>query len=332
MKKASIRLACWNKLIAQSLKRDAGWKAFYAERMKEIAVKPSSPKMLDIFAAERAAEEKFQQGAFDEAVAKTQELIDKFIPAGANDDRGWYLQEMARYKYPASKSESNKLQINAHKLNRLLLKPKTGMTFEPLKISQKRIAAMKEWLRKFESNEAMILAVEDICSNLEFGVSAGEFEEAFNRLGLALGFAAQRPDKEWKEGPDNLWGLRDGEYLCVECKSEVELDRKEIYKNESGQMNNACAWFAKNYPNAKATNWLIIPTKNVSAAAGFNSAVLILRKPNLKKLVKNVRGFFGQLKKLDLNDIDDEKLQEYLNDYSVSTDDLPKYGEMPKES
>jgi len=28
---------------------------------------------------------------------------------------------------------------------------------------------------------------------------------------------------------------------------EVHLDRKEIYKEETGQMNNACAWFAKNY-------------------------------------------------------------------------------------
>ena len=37
------------------------------------------------------------------------------------------------------------------------------------------------------------------------------------------------------------------EYLLVECKSEVHLDRKEIHKDETGQMNNACAWFAKTY-------------------------------------------------------------------------------------
>ena len=52
----------------------------------------------------------------------------------------------------------------------------------------------------------MLLVVEEIAGNLEFGVSADHFEDAFNRLGIALGFNAQRPDREWKEGPDNLSG------------------------------------------------------------------------------------------------------------------------------
>ena len=68
------------------------------------------------------------------------------------------------------------------------------------------------------------------------------------------GSRRKRPDKEWKAGPDNLWALRDGEYLLVECKSEVQPDRKEIVKDETGQMNNACAWFAKHYNGAKAKN------------------------------------------------------------------------------
>ena len=37
-----------------------------------------------------------------------------------------------------------------------------------------------------------------------------------------------RPENEVGKGPDNLWAIRDGEYLLVECKSEVHLDRQEI--------------------------------------------------------------------------------------------------------
>jgi len=322
-----------SKLMGQSLKRDSGWKDFYSERMDAISVRPASPKMLEIFAAEQKAEKRFQEGGHNDAAAIMQKLIDDFVAAGNDEDRGWYLQEIARFKYPSSKSEANEYQGRAHKLNRLLLRPKTGMVFEKLLISQKRIANMKSWLNKFENNEAMILAVEDIAANLEFGVSANDFEEAFNRLGLALGFSAQRPDTEWKEGPDNLWAVRDGEYLLVECKSQVDLDRDEIRKEETGQMNNACAWFKKNYHDAKVTNLLIIPTKVVSSAAGFNEPVQIVRKPNLKKLVKNFKMLFYEFRSVELQDIDDAKVQKYLKEHNLSVEDvLTGYSAAPKNS
>lgn len=323
--------AVLSKLIGQSLKRDSGWKEFYSERMNAITVKPASPKMLDIFAAEQRAEQKFQEGAHNEAAEIVQTIIDKFIPTESNEDRGWYLQEIARYKYPSSKTDANEYQVRAHKLNRLLLRPRTGMAFEKLVISQKRIANIRTWLCSFENNEAMMLAVENIAAHLEFGVAANEFEDAFNKLGIALGFPAQRPDKEWKEGPDNLWAVRDGEYLVAECKSEVELERKEIHKTETGQMNNACAWFKKNYPGAKATNLLIIPPKVVASAAGFNDSVRIVRRSNLKRLVKNFRTLFTEFKDIDLKDVDDAKLQKLLAAHSLTTDEiLTSYAEEPK--
>ena len=129
------------------------------------------------------------------------------------------------------------------------------------------------------------------------------------------------------------WAVRDGEYLLVECKSEVELDRDEIRKSETGQMNNACAWFKKHYHDAKVTNLLIIPTKIVSSAAGFNELVQIVRKSSLKKLVKNFKSLFGEFKKIDLQDIDDAKIQKYLKEHSLSVEDiLTGYSEAPKNS
>jgi len=54
--------------------------------------------------------------------------------------------------------------------------------------------------------------MEAITANLRFGVAACDFEAAFDQLGKALGFVTKRPDKELREGPDNLWALRDGHY------------------------------------------------------------------------------------------------------------------------
>jgi replicative superfamily II helicase len=320
-----------NKLIGQSLKRDPGWKEFYSTRMNSINVKPASPKMLDIFAAEENAEQKFQEGAHREAAQIIQKLIDEFIATESKEDRGWYLQEIARFLYPISKAESNEYQIKAHKLNKYLLRPKAGMNFEKLTmVSQKRIANIKSWLAGFDSNETMLLTVDEIAGNLEFGVAADDFENAFNRLGVALGFNAQRPDKEWKEGPDNLWAVRDGDYLLAECKNEVELNRTEIQKSESGQMNNANGWFKTNYQGAKITSVLIIPTKVLSSAAAFNDPVQIIRKASLKRLVHNFKSFFLELKNVELKDVSDTKIQQLLNTHKLSVDDiLAKYSELP---
>jgi len=159
----------------------------------------------------------------------------------------------------------------------------------------------------------LAVSLDEILSRLEFGVKADRFEHAFDELGRTPGFSTQRPDKEWKEGPDNLWALRDSEYLLVECKSEVHLDRKEIYKEETGQMNNAGAWFTKNYKGVKAKNVMILPAGKLANGAGFNEEVQIMRKTELNRLTKNVRSFFAEFASFDFKDLSATKVRTFLN-------------------
>jgi replicative superfamily II helicase len=319
------------KLIQQCLKRDEGWKAFYSGRMSEIAFGAADPKALEIFAAEQAAETEFQNGRPHAAVKAIQKLVDQHITQP--DEKGWYLQEMARYTHLASKTDSNELQIQAHKQNRYLLKPRQGMKVTTIAAApQKRVERMIDWARKFEISEDLLLAVEDILSRLRFGVQANLFEGAIDELGIALGFATQRPDKEWKEGPDNLWGLRDAQYLLIECKNQVEETRTEIHKQETGQMNNSCAWFKNNYPGAVSKNIMIIWTKAVAPAAGFNEDVGIMRARQLEALVKNVRSFFQEFRGVDLKDLSEGKVKTLLGTHQLTVDDLlTKYSEAPQQ-
>lgn len=166
---------------------------------------------------------------------------------------------------------------------------------------------------------------------MRFGVPADDFEAALNDLGIALGFVTQRPDKEWREGPDNLWALRDSHYLLLECKNQVDQNRAAINKHETGQMNNSCAWFKQHYPGAARTNIMIIWTKTVTSAGGFNEPVQIMTNKGLEHLTKRTKEFFSQLKGTDLQDISETKLQEHLEQYEVTVDDLTtKYGQAPK--
>jgi len=234
--------------------------------------------------------------------------------------------------YPLSKARSNELQVAAHRYNRYLLKPKDGMVFSKITIlSQKRIENICTYVKGFCSFDELSLAIEDMLGKLHFGVRADTFEKALNDLALALGFVGQRPDKEWKAGPDNLWGVRDDEYLLFECKSEVTLHRAEINKDETGQMNNALAWFREHYPGTKIKAIMIIPTKTLSKGAGFNGDAEIMRERNLKKLIRNVRSFFNEFRNLDFANLSESKVQGFITTHKLEVSELLKeYSEQPR--
>jgi hypothetical protein len=99
--------------------------------------------------------------------------------------------------------------------------------------------------------------------------------------------------------PDNLWALRDNQYLLFECKNQEDKTRKEINKDETGQMNNSCAWFKKHYGDSPVKHLRVIWTRTVGAAGGFDEPVEIVTEPCLSRLSKSVRGFFEELRAAD---------------------------------
>jgi replicative superfamily II helicase len=331
LKKSGTPLEALHSLVNQSLRRDDGWKDFYVQEMNAMTPDPASEGALTIFSLELDAELHFQRGEGTQAVATLQNLIDKHVKD--EGDKYWYLQEIARYTFASSKTESNRLQVSAHRGNHYLMKPRTGVEFTPLQaISQKRVEAIIGWVKSFPNYEQLALQVDDMLARLAFGVKADRFEQALKELGFALGFSSERPDKEWKEGPDNLWCLSAGQYLLVECKNEVDLDRAEIVKDESGQMNNACAWFDKNFKGATAAKIMVIPMNKLGRAAGFNQEVRIMRDRELRRLRASVKAFFAEFKTADFTSMSESKVQEYLDAHGLSVEALlEKYAEKVRE-
>jgi replicative superfamily II helicase len=310
-----------NELIRQCLQRDEDWKGFYVEKMDEIDEGVGDKKIQETLVREKKAEDLFASGNYARAVETLQKLMDDINPS--DEDRGWYLQEMARFTHPRSKVESNHLQVSAHRKNPFLLKPKDGMVVEKLSSTgQKRVENIIEWMRQCGNAEDLILKIDEILEGLKFGVDADRFEASFDQLGAALGFRCQRPDRQWKVGPDNLWSFKDGEFLLVECKSEVNSQRVEIYKDETGQMNNACAWFSENYPGCSAVKIIVIPAKQCGDGAGFNHPVRVMRGGKLGLLRSNVRKFFKEFAGSDLSDISEKKVNEAINAHSLNIVDF----------
>jgi replicative superfamily II helicase len=306
-----------NQLIRQCLGRDDGWKAFYADRMTDVRPKGPNEAVLNAYSTELRAEVANASGDYATAIKILQALIDD----GSVDpaDKGWYLQIMARYAYSSDRIEAQRLQVAAHKTNRLLLKPDQGVTVTKLSIiSQGRVERIISWLRSFESYAHMDLALTDILGRLVFGIKADRFEQALDELSRALGFAGERPDKEWKEGPDNLWALDDNQYILWECKNEVEVTRAEINKREAEQMNRSSAWFMKHYQNMKVKRLIVHPSHKEASAASFLHEVEAVRVSELKKLIKNIRDFFKSFEGSDFEDLSPARIQQLIDAHGLS--------------
>lgn len=320
-----------NDLIGKVLSRDEGWKEFYRQKMNEIEDGESSSrdvtkKFLNVLSMERKAEFSLYRGDVEKACKLMQQLIDQGF---ANDleEKGWYQQILARYLYRTSVIESNKMQKSAFLLNSQLLKPREGINYKKLNyINQNRIEKIKDWIAKFEGYEELSMSLKSILESLTFGQQAERFERALEDLGKALGFLSQRPDKTIKKGPDNLWCAEGDVYFIFECKSEVDLDRTEIHKSETGQMNNHYAWFRAEYgESSNVTSVMIIPTKQVSKLANFSDDVRIMRRGKLLELHKNVTGMFKELREYELATLSDSKIREIIVNYKLDIQSLQNH-------
>ena len=263
-----------------------------------------------------------------------QTLINE-VSIESDDDKGWYLQEMARYNWRTNRDESEHLQIAAHRKNRMLLKPPSGVTIARLEmISQGRTERIIDWIRNYENYPDLNANITDILSSLVFGVKADKFENALNKLSIALGFVGERPDKEWKEGPDNLWALDDTHYLLWECKNEVDITRAEINKRETEQMNRSNAWFDRHYPGYKVKRLIIHPSHRVQSAAAFTqNDVEIMCDAELRQFVKSIREFFKSFESVNFRDLSVKQVHKLINMHKLSISDLLSgYSKKPRFS
>lgn len=300
-------------LLKQFLDRDEGWKEFYKERMDSIEADSSSTiSITNVLESERKAEESLFKNETENAISYIQEIIDHYY-SHDSIEKGWYLQTLARYQYKISKANSIKTQKSAFKCNTNLLKPQEGIIYKKLAyIDENRIIRIRNWVNSHREYQDMMIEVNAILSDLSFGKYSDKFEKALQDLGKAIGFLSQRPDKEFKKGPDNLWCVSNDEYIFFECKNEVYDSRDEITKSEIGQMNCHCGWFEKEYKTDKVKRIMIIPTKKASNQGYFNYQVEIMRKGKLRDLRDNVASFFKEFKNYKIKAVSDDKIQQWL--------------------
>ncbi len=310
-------------LVSQSIiNRDEGWKGFYQSEMNNTLSEEIKCDIYNILELEQEAESNYMMRNYEKACSIIQTIIDKHT--NEDSERGWYMQTMARYEYSMSGVNSNKIQKIAFNLNLQLLKPKDGITYKKIgHINENRIRKIKLWISGYVDYNDLSLAVDAILNDFSFGIDSEKFESAVKEIGSLLGFNSQRPDKEIRKGPDNLWGGIDNMFFLIECKNEVAESREVINKHEAAQMNSHSAWFKSEYgEEAKVKRILIIPTKNLSYAADFDGEVSIMRRGKMNFLKKAIKSFIKEFKPFVINEISDETIQGFINTHKLNINNL----------
>ena len=229
---------------------------------------------------------------------KAVDLLNNLVNSVNNrKERGFIKQLLAEYMNLYDKSEAQKIQMSAAADNRRVLKPIDGIQYHKISgdISDQAVSCSNYLLGRYDDPNKLVIEVNGILDELHFKEhSSNIFEEGLKKVARYLGFNSQRPEQEYKKGPDVLWKIGELRYLVIECKNEAIAPT--ISKDYCNQLNGSCTWFETKYDNTCLyTPILVHPSKVFEYAASPNPRIRIMTKEKLDNFCKAVKEFISSV-------------------------------------
>ena len=242
----------------------------------------------------RAAFDKARANQYQKAVALLDEAIDT-TPDGPV--KAWLLSRKAAFQYPMDAGGAQRTLVAAHDMEPGVIRPMHGAIYKTLTptAGKQARALIANHDSRFIDPTNMELFAGQLCDDLQFrAVTASKFEAAVNELAWFIGIRGQRPERDYKEGPDNLWALPNGSFLVIECKNGVTSD-DGISKKDAGQLGQSVAWFSARYPASMGVPVIIHHDHTLAQGASGFPEMRVIATKQLEKLRNHLRGFAKQL-------------------------------------
>jgi hypothetical protein len=315
-------------MIVQCLRRDKDWKQYYDENVRnlKISAKSTSDIKLEMAQSERQA--------FLQAIANDQydavELLRSSINAHEllKEEKGWYLQKVANYLFDVNQAESLEVQRTAYEYNKsLFCPPKTKI--RPLTIQGSAVQKIiLVWFKQFHNPNGAIAAIQDLRARLSFEVSPNSMEQAMLELAPLLGILGSRPEKEFGEGPDDLWTWPSQDFV-VEVKNK---NKDSLHKKDAGQLLISLKWFSDNYPARPDGQPIVVAKINLAdKKSGFPSNTRVLTPEKMNVLLDNLEKFYQALIQGMPSSLEPKKIRELLPQFEIAPDQfVGKYTERIK--
>ena len=108
--------------------------------------------------------------------------------------------------------------------NPALLRPRQGIAYVRLRgrAGDQAEAAAGYMRARYASGPDVLIAVNAILDDLTFDTDPARvdpFEQAVADVGAHLGFITQRPERDFKRGPDDLWAFGGQCYAVIEART-----------------------------------------------------------------------------------------------------------------
>jgi len=207
--------------------------------------------------------------------------------------KGYMKQIFAEYINLYDKSEAQKIQMSASRENRRVLNPIEGIQYHKITgtVVDQAVSCSNYLKEKHSDPNKLIIEVNGLLEELKFKEGTSNiFEEAFKNIAKFIGFESQRPEQEYKKGPDVLWEVGNLSYLIIECKNEAIAST--ISKDYCNQLNGSCNWFEGKYDSTCSYVPIMVhPSKLFEYAASPKSTIKIMTVEKLSEFCTSVSGF-----------------------------------------
>lgn len=310
------------KVMLHCLSREKQWVAASKGVVASLTYEPDT----DVDQVALTKRKAYDFASYNHFTEATRELNNLINATAEKPLKGYLKQCLAEYINFYDKVEAQKTLMSAASINRRVLKPLDGISYhklESLDLDQSR--ACSEFLKSiYDDPNKIIIEINGILELLIFKPDTSNiFEENVKKLAKFIGFNSQRPEAEYKKGPDVLWETGGLNYFVIECKNGATTET--INKHDCNQLNGSAMWFEDKYDETCSfTPILIHPSIVFEHAASPHSRTRIIDIPHLENLKENISGF---IKSVCMGNFlhDPKKIREMLIHYKLRSQDILRH-------
>ena len=281
--------------VMKCLQRDRDWVAYHASELAEAAKgAPVDNLALRIAGAERKAFQQQRLGQYEQALATLEQLVDDPEVASDAERTAWLSASAARIAHQMGEdARGQRLQTNAFSVNNNHCPPKQRPQYRPRPIPGKQSDAIIKRLLQYERRAAMLADFEVELADLVPQASPRRYEAALAGLGSYLGFDSDRPEQNYRVGPDVLWRTDAKFDFIIEAKNEKQEDNP-LYKKDHAQLLEAEHWFHATYPGRESVRVSALP-EPIADPKATPAGTFALRLVDATKLAGAVREMLMEL-------------------------------------
>jgi hypothetical protein len=248
-----------------------------------------------------------------------QELQEAINTSESALEKGWLMEQKASYLHFTNRAEAQTLLQSASAQNPHVLKPIAGVSVKRIRVLEVQANAIAEYAREsFADGLDAILTVNALLENIQWDnekyTLAGQ---AWEELGLLLGFGSERPELKYGKGPDNLWAVNDQSNLIFELKTGA-LDQP-IKKDYLDQLGGHIRWHDSEYARFSMTAIPIFihPSGSHDGRSTPPIGTRILEKTAMSRLKKALNEMATALQEKD-SWTDAQKIAEQISIHKLS--------------